>query len=802
MRSRMIAYIFGISIYWALPDASQSIWPWSILAIIFIFTLLFQPIKVLIWLFALGMIASFLQYQFYKNYIRQMPSHHTTQTVVVKVEQIKQYSTSIQYQVILEPEARHINALTQWMASLWPIRYQLTWYLHKSFNKTSSRLYDSDKTQKFPQVGEIWQLPVRLKRIHGYNNPVGFDYDRYAFSKGLMGKGYIRTKDTLVFLQENHSLMVSLVKRLQILLQQSTFKNKGLIFALITANKSLLNKDTINSLQQSGLAHLLAISGLHIGMMAWVGFILGRLIWFFLGSFKQQITRQDFCWFCALLICSFYASLSQWSLPTLRAMLMLTIYCLAQWLRLRWTLLDVLLLSGSILMTVNPLLVIDTSTWLSFGAVLVISLLINFKFDRGDKAERVFALRNKFYQWIGMAFGLWVAMIPLSMMLFSQINSLGMIANLIAIPIMTFIVMPSLVLGFVGLFISHSLALWLLTPADWSLSLILEMAKYLSQWSLHIVPNYITLILLTMACIGLLLPQPLFSKKMALTLAIGALFYQLIPHKSDQSVNLTIFDVGQGLSVLWQQGEHNVLYDTASGDENFQVIQQTVTPYLQQQGIDKLDLLIVSHSDNDHAGGLRTIEELFPKTVLLSGQPLNSKLTQKSCHPVKNKYPSNSETINQKKVGNTQKVGLSQFHFLTLAVNLQEDNNFSCVLEINYKSHRILLTGDIEKEREILLATTEQLYPVDVLIAPHHGSKTSSSDNLVDKTQPKNVIFSSGYLNRFGFPHPKVVARYKKVQSKIFNTATDGAIQCHWNQNGVFEGCSKQSSSRWARWHL
>jgi len=295
---------------------------------------------------------------------------------------------------------------------------------------------------------------------------------------------------------------------------------------------------------------------------------------------------------------------------------------------------------------------------------------------------------------------------------------------------------------------------------------------------------------LLLASLGWILPQGLFHKRLSLGLIVLLIIHQWNQTGFIKGATLTVFDVGQGLSALWMQADTRLLYDVGPRFEDKTVFSKAALPYMNALHIKSLNEVIVSHSDNDHSGGLVTVEQNYPKTHLISGQHLHSTLNQQPCFN------------EQQLVFGQTKVALFGLKKSSPSNTNYNDNNHSCVMMLSYQGHHILLTGDAETDREKMMVEDNQLEAVDVLVAPHHGSKTSSSQIFVDKVQPKAVIYSAGYKNRYKFPHTVVVKRYQAIGAKPYNSATGGAISCSWNATGEFNGCSNYREQLWGRWHF
>jgi len=287
----------------------------------------------------------------------------------------------------------------------------------------------------------------------------------------------------------------------------------------------------------------------------------------------------------------------------------------------------------------------------------------------------------------------------------------------------------------------------------------------------------------------------LISSKWVLLVSVVVLtFLYSGIHNPRNGARLMVFDVGQGLAVLWEDYSIadseavRVMFDTGYGNEFYQSAESTWLPFFKKHNISRINSLIVSHNDADHSGGLRTFKNNVSADSIYSGQPLVSNPNSQLCHQ-------NKPLL----FANTRLTFLSAF--AEDALTIQKDNNQSCVVMIEYFGSKILLPGDIEVAAEKRLLNNELLVPVEVVVAPHHGSNTSSSQKFISAINPIYSLFSTGYLNRYKFPRTKVTERYQNLGAIMLNTAEHGAIECRWEQTGIFVGCFGLRDQDWGRWH-
>ncbi len=470
---------------------------------------------------------------------------------------------------------------------------------------------------------------------------------------------------------------------------------------------------------------------------------------------------------------------------------------------------DTLLLALMFVLLYDPLAAFDIGFWLSFGAVGMLIFCFSGRIKARQKMpgsallpavklpfSNILLLHRYCFEFIQSQWVMFVGLlIPLAMLVHTS-PLLAPLANVVAIPLVTFFVVPCLIVAAsfhvicaemgAGLesFFLHCAELGLLWLHLW-LQYLLE----LGAGKLNPLINFNSSAI-PLACISvflILLPPKLGNKWLGIT---GVLIALIIPLKPLPALQMLVFDVGQGTAILLRTPHHQLLYDTGPlYTENFDAGSALIVPYLQSHGVQRLDTVVVSHSDKDHSGGLAGVLAETRVEKLLLGEPEKynaafaadkqlAKLDQFGVNQF-GKKPPHIDSCHQVEPWQWEQV---RFRFLTWPVNASaKSNNQSCVLLVEYLGHKILLTGDIEKEVEAILLTQESLAQVEVLVAPHHGSHTSSTQALVAQTQPDYVIYSAGYRNQFGHPHKAIQARYLAVNAKPLNTAYSGAIEVNWS---------------------
>ncbi len=617
-------------------------------------------------------------------------------------------------------------------------------------------------SSQFLAVGDKWQFQVRLKKVHGLMNPGGFDFEAYAFQEGIRATGYVINDDKDNKLLNSHWYHYSL-HRIREFLKLKIEKNlphtetSPWIVALILGERHGIEAKNWEILRNTGTNHLMAIAGLHIGFMSGFAYTFISWLWRRSGKLLLIIPSQQIGAIAALLIAFLYSALAGFSIPTQRACIMLAVFLCMQLLRRNSVAWQAWSLALIIVLLINPLCVLTESFWLSFGAVALIIYGVNSRL----------APKGFWWKWGRIQWVITLGLIPFSFWLFQQSSIVSLIANSIAIPWVGFLIVPFCLLGSFILLFSDQIGSYLLIFADKSLGLLWIVLTWLAHlsWSswYQVIPNLWSLIV---ACLGmaiLLLPIG-FPGRWLGGIGLLPLFFYHFPVPLKGEVWLALLDVGQGLSTVIQTQKHILVFDTgAKLSSNNDMGESVVMPYLRSIGIQNLDMLIISHGDNDHIGGASAILKNMPVLKIKTSVPNEFSIKNTD-------YCLRGDTWIWDDV-------IFKFLYPTLH-HLGFNNDSSCVLRISTKNKTILLTGDIEKYAEnYLLDVEDQNLRANIIIAPHHGSKTSALDAFLYAVNPQYVLFPVGYRNRYHLPHPSVVAKYDALNAKKFDTAKAGAIQ-------------------------
>lgn len=626
-------------------------------------------------------------------------------------------------------------------------------------------------------AGSYWQFFAKLKPIHGRLNPGGFDYEKWLVSESFFATGYVKSMSKLSakssIKASLHSIRQNILTELNKVLQDSPAR--GMILALAIGERSAITTEQWQAIKSSGTSHLLAISGLHIGIAAMWSYYFCLFIFTRVKFVTVRIPAQKIAEVASLLGAFSIALLSGFGYPAQRALIMLAVYLYSRWSGRHLSLANVLAMSVLLMTVIQPFAVLTVSFWLSILAVAIIVFLLSYK-------QMITSGHVKIKEWLRINWFLFIGLLPITWGVFDSIPLVGFLANLLLIPLTSFVTTPLVYLGLLTLFVSEQISIGIFYLVDKIIELTFQIQLIMSQFNNMVSVSSIPLVLfvlLVLATVVILLPAKMPGKTLLLPIGLLSLL-SLAQPKQQNEFKMVVFDIGQGLAIHVSAGGKHLLYDTGYGNTDFSMAQTDLLPYFQRQGIKKLDRLIISHGDADHAGGLKAISEGMDIDQLLVGESIPQ--AHSDCHKA---IP--------------WRWGEVEFSFLQ-HLSDQKGNNSSCVLKIIVAGRQLLLTGDIEKRAEVRLLENG-LEKYDIVIAPHHGSLTSSTMGFVERTAPTTVIFSTGYANQWHFPKSKVVKRYVDIGSNIFATHKNGAIIVKQNSAGALN-LSTERSNRPHFWQI
>ena len=624
------------------------------------------------------------------------------------------------------------------------------------------------------QPGEQWQLPVRLYPVHAMLNPGGFDYEAWALSqgwriRGVVVKGPAHLLTSCWYCQR---LRQAFAQRVAQAWQQSPYA--GFYDALTFGERSRVTQDQWQVLQQTGTTHLMAISGLHIGLAAGLGALLFAGLWRLL-PVVQPLARPQWMAIGAVILAAVYVLLSGAGLPAQRAFIMVVVAAVLVMLRRPFLTWPALALAALIIVLWQPASVLSPSFWLSFVAVAVIMLTLQQPFVKA---------RPAWQQGLIVQMVLLVALWPLTAFFFDQAAGWRGLINLLAVPLVSLLYLPLLavasLLGGLAPELLQGVVPWLdrVWQPFWQLLVWLAQQPV----GLHLPPPPVWLLaLLALALVALAWRRIGLASGLALLFTALWLVWPLIlPRPPLNSVWVTVLDVGQGQAVVLETRHHVAVYDLGPHWGRLDTGAAVVVPFLHYRGRFEVDRLIASHNDIDHAGGLAAILRAFPQAVVYSGQPQR----------FKGAYPCQPGTA-------WQWDGV-KFRFLWPPAGLQhrQDNAHSCVLQVSVGDTRLLLTGDlpVAQERALVKRYGHALHSMWML-AGHHGSAHSNSRALLAVVRPQQVAVSAGYGNYYHLPAAAAKSRWLQIGASVHCTGCEGALQYRVNAAGV----ELVRRERWAR---
>ncbi|CAN5275822.1 DNA internalization-related competence protein ComEC/Rec2 [soil metagenome] len=633
------------------------------------------------------------------------------------------------------------------------------------------------------RAGERWRLLARLKRPHGLMNPHAFDYELWMFEQNLRATGVVRPGVMLKLAESPWWSLDDLRQHLREALQKRVAdpSSAGLLAALSLGDQAAISRSDWALFRDTGIAHLVAISGLHVTMFAWGAQALVGWLWRRSGRLCLWLPAPQAALWAGVLAAWLYALFSGWGVPSQRTVWMLASVALLRSLGLRWPWPLILLASGVIVTAIDPWAVGQAGFWLSFAAVGLLMASGEAPAGKGLKAHLKQGLHSQSVATLGLA--------PLSLLFFQQISVVGLLANLLAIPWVSFVITP-LALGGALL---PGLWVW----AEWCAQALMAYLRLLDRfswavWSLPVAPLWAQLAGLAGGVL-LVLPLPWRLRGCGLALLLP-LLWPAPPRPRAGEFELLAADIGQGTAVLLRTASHQMLYD--SGPQYAPGVdagQRVLLPLLRALGVDRLDMLMLSHRDSDHVGGAASLLAGLPVAALHS--------SLEPAHPLL----INSPPKERCEAGQQWDWDGVHFELLHPTAGHYEQalksNAMSCLLRISSPAsgRSALLTGDIEAAQELSLLTRSEPAALhsDVLLVPHHGSKTSSTDALLAAVAPRIAVVQAGYRNRFGHPAPPVLARYQAHGIALVASPDCGAWQ--WRSADGSWVCQRELALRY--WH-
>jgi competence protein ComEC len=615
-----------------------------------------------------------------------------------------------------------------------------------------------------PEIGDTWRLQTRLRRPRGYSNPGGFDFESWLFRQEIGATGYVVAGPGTY---QVHGERVSRLARIRRSIVQRIERQlppddaRAVLLAIGVGARHEISREQWDLYARTGTSHLMAISGLHIGLASASVFLAA---WSMLGFVAGRRNVIDRAVLASVLAAITYAALSGFAVPARRASLMAA--CAGTMVLLRRRISPGVLISVPclIIFLATPLAILSPGFKLSFAAVAILLFIASRHYRPFPGLTLPVAERSMYWfrQILFVQLALLAGLFPLTALEFDRFTVVAPAVNLVVLPLFNFVTVPLTLLGIVlagplagagdaMLALAHASVRWVLA--------VVRAAGRQEFASFLLAGNLVAWSLLPVAYV--LLPAGWPGRKIAFA-AIIAVTLHRPPAPLPGCFEYHVLDVGQGLATVVRTRASTVLFDTGpSYQSGSAAADLVVLPFLRYSGIRRIDRLVVSHSDLDHAGGIGSILAGVDTGQVFTGEAVGFLgRAQRPC----------ADSVEWQVDG----VGFRVLH--PRANSPWTGNNASCVLEVSTGDHRLLLTGDIEAPVEILLAHRNRFRSSDVVVVPHHGSRTSSRMALVDATRPDVAIVAAGYGNRWGFPKEDVVSRWESVGAEVVNTATSGAV--------------------------
>ena len=731
-----------------------------------------------------------------------------------------------------------------------PPRLQLGWYFGFGVRPAKTARLDiiqreetepqapefSLELQRQPQplrAGENWQMTVRLKAPHGNSNPHGFDYELWLWEQGIQAAGYVRTSSQEAPPKKLQATWAHPVERARQAVREAIFnrienrQTAGVLAALVVGDQNAIERADWDVFRATGVAHLMSISGLHITMFAWAAALLIAWLWRRSAKFTPALCHAlpavSAGALGGLLLAVMYSLFSGWGLPAQRTVWMLGTVVLLRLSGRQWPWQMVWLLAMAVVVAIDPWALTQAGFWLSFVAVGILFAASpapgsQRTADHGDSTIAIIlgAARARIYSAMGLkdtgfgpkltliAAGLskavsglgdvarqqWVitlALTPLTLLLFNQVSLVGLLANAVAIPWVTLVVTPLALLG----------ALWapVWDAAAMALGVLTAVLQTMASWPLATVSVAAAPLWCAVAgvaggaLVAMRLPWP--TRLLGVPLLLPVMLWQpVLPPLGHFEVLAA--DIGQGNALIVRTHSHTLVYDTGPKfSRESDAGNRVLVPLLRALGT-RVDMLMLSHRDSDHIGGAPAVLAMQPQARLVSSIEDSHEL----------QAVRKSERCIAGQSWAWDGVDFEVLHPQAADYDAANKSNaMSCVLRISNGTQTVLLAGDLEAAQELRLVSDPLMLPklkADVLLMPHHGSKTSSTGAFLDAVQPRVAVAQAGYKNRFSHPVDSVLARYDERGITVLKSPVCGAVTFNTDAPGQWQ-CNRQLAKRY--WH-
>ncbi len=769
MRLNILAFAAGVIAMHMQPELPP-VWPWALAGLLLMLPALrWRGALVtrglaLVACFALGF--AWAGWRAELRLAEQLPSEwegRDVEIVGVVASLPQDFSQGSRFEFDVEKRLTAPDGKYPWGATaIVPGRIMLSWYQGRR---------DGEIFERPPlRPGERWQLTVRLKRPHGNANPNGFDYEAWLLERDIRATGYVRQnpaqrmdgmvwRPSYIVERLRHQVRASFAA----MLPAERYPWAGILMALVVGDQKAIHGDFWTTFNRTGTTHLMSISGLHVTMLAALfGLLIGAL-WRRVPALALRLPAQRAALLAGCLAAFFYVLLAGFAVPAQRTLYMLLVAALAQGSGRIVAPSRTLALALLVVLLIDPWAVLAAGFWLSFGAVgalLYVGAAVVGEAGKGG------GWREKLRAWGVVQWAATLASLPVLLLVFQQFSLVSPLANAVAIPVVSFIVTPLALLAAVIPWwpiaaLAHAVLGWLMVFLEWCATWPVWLAPAPPLWAALVAGIGVTVCLL---------PRGMPGRLLGVALLLPAIFWP-VERPPEGEAWVTVLDVGQGLAAVVRTHDHTLLYDpgplySAESDAG----QRVVVPYLRALGVDRVDVLMVTHRDSDHAGGMTSVQSaLGVGKVVSSLGEVDGELCSVGQH-----WDWNGVRLT---VLHPEKEDYGE---------KRKSNNLSCVLRIEAGGRRMLLTSDIEaRDEAALLQRDPAKLAAEVLLVPHHGSRTSSTPEFIAAVGAQHALIPVGYRNRFGHPKAEVLERYEAGDIRVWRTDRDGALRLRLAAGGV-----------------
>ena len=642
-----------------------------------------------------------------------------------------------------------------------PPRVSLTWF--------PERGRDAREAARVAP-GERWALAVRLKRVRGLSNPHAFDFEPWALERGIGATGYVRAKARIERLDERvegwpytlHRWRSDIRDAMRARLGDAPLA--GVLVALAIGDQDAIAPSHWDVFWRTGVGHLMSISGLHVTMLAGLGFAIAFFAWARVPAAALRVPARKAAVVAGALVALAYALMTGFAVPAQRTVVMLAAMAACVLADRQGSASRVLAFAALAVLVADPWAVLSVGFWLSFGAVAAIFYAMALRSGRHG------LLRAALSEQAAVT----LVMVPLVIALFQEASLASPVANAFAIPVVSWIVVP---LSIAGAFLD---AAWPLDAAHATMALLMGPLEALAAWPHAMVESHApvawTLAAALAGCAWLLAPRGVPMRSLG-ALWLVPLFAVGPARPAPGEAWIDVLDVGNGLAVVVRTTAHALVYDAGpSWSDESDSGDRIVVPFLRGEGVASLDALVVSHADDDHAGGAISVAALRSPAWLLSSLPPEDAIhtlvpRSTRCAAGQSWTWDGVEFLVLHPVAPGGAVAAMARGPMT-----RKSNDLSCVLRVATRGGSALLTGDIEAKGEAEMLRREPLLDANLLLVPHHGSRTSSTPEFIDAVAPSTGLISVAYRSRFRHPNAAVVERYASRGIALRRTDREGAL--------------------------